>query len=180
MANKFLALDQFGDEVELLGLETSGGVADAHKVVATGPDGRVDLSIMPSGFGSDIEPIISSEAISAGDWINVYDHVGTRTCRKASNLDNTKPVAGFAKASFASGAVVAVYLRGLNDQIPIGTFDDADAGKKAFLGVAGGTTVAPPTATGNYLQALGPIVNVDEVGAKITVNFSYNPGITRA
>ena len=180
MANKFLAIDQFGDEVELTGISTSAGVADANKMVATGADGRVNVSLMPSGFGSDIEPVVCSEALSAGNWVSIFDNAGVRGCHKASNLDATKPCTGFVKASFGLGDTAQVYLRGINDQIPIGTIDETGNGKKAFLGVAGATTLAPPTATGNYLQVLGPVVLVDEANSLVSVNFSYEQGIIRA
>ena len=176
--NKFLALDTNGNEVELGALVSSLGAGDGLKIVATGADGRLDISLMPAGIGADTESMEASEAISAGSWVNIYDNTGVKNARLASNLDNTKPTHGFVKAAVAQGGTAVVYLRGINDQIPLGTFVAADKGKNVFLGAAGASTLTAPSATGNLLQVVGAIVEV--TGTNIAVNFSYNPGITRA
>ena len=45
--NKFKAFDQNGDEVELTAVIQSLGPGDALKIVATGLDGRIDISLIP-------------------------------------------------------------------------------------------------------------------------------------
>lgn len=175
--NKFRAFDTNGDEVELSAIISSLGAGDALKIVSTGADGRIDISFLPPGIGADTETLICSEALSAGSWINIYDNGGVRTARLASNLDNTKPAMGFVKSAFAQNDNALVYLRGVNSQVPLGSFVVADRGKKAFLGTAGGAAKTAPTATGTLLQVLGPIT---DVAATVSVNFSYNPGTTRA
>ena len=176
-ANKFLSLDSLGAEVEIAALVSSLGAGDALKIVSTGADGRLDISLMPAGIGADTESVVASEALSAGGWVNIYDNGGTQAVRNASNLDSTKPANGFVKQAYAQSDVAVVYLRGVNDQVPVGSLVAADRGKNFFLGTAGAGTLTPPTGSGNYLQVLGPII---EVGATASINFSYSPGIVRA
>lgn len=175
--NTFRAFDANGDEVELSAIIASLGAGDALKIVSTGADGRIDISFLPPGIGADTETLICSEALAAGSYVNIYDNGGVRTVRLASNLDNTKPAHGFVKSAFAQNDNALVYLRGVNSQIALGSFVVADRGKKVFLGTAGGAVKTPPTGTGTLLQVLGPVT---DVGAKVSSNFSYNPGTTRA
>jgi hypothetical protein len=91
--------------------------------------------------------------------------------------DNTKPAQGFVLASYASSATATVYLAGVNTAIPVGTYVAADVGKPVFLSTSGGTTLTPPSTTGNLLQQVGW---VDVVGTTVSVNLINSPGTTRA
>lgn len=88
-------------------ITTSAGAADAEKIVATNTTGRLDDSIMnaaetgasivvkskadgtldpslmPTGIGADTASIVASEALAAGDFVNVWSDVGVAKVRKA-------------------------------------------------------------------------------------------------
>lgn len=137
------------------------------------------------GTGTSADPLTMSSTISvvagatltAGQWVNIYNNAGTANCRPADSTDATKPAQGFVLAGYASTAPATVYLVGANTLIPVGAYAAADVGKPVFLSTAGGTTLTPPTTTGNLLQQVGW---VDAVGATVTVNFTNSPGIVRA
>ena len=120
---------------------------------------------------------VASATLTAGQWVNFHNVAGAKNCRPADMTDATKPAQGFVLAGFASAATATVYLYGINTVIPVGAYAAADVGKPVFLSTAGGTTLTPPTTTGNLLQQVGW---VDAVGATVTVNFTNSPGIVRA
>ena len=66
---------------EVAGLVASAGAADAGKIPALDANGRIDQSMMPVGIGADTKLIVTSEALTAGDFVNIYDVSGTATCR---------------------------------------------------------------------------------------------------
>ena len=179
-ANKFLALDANGNYVEIVAIVTSGGVVNANEIPSTGADGRLDISFMPTGIGADTISVPASEALQAGAWVNLFNVGGIANARNANATDATKPVCGFVLAAVSQGSPATVYVRGINNAVPIGSILPASIGQKAFLDIsAGGTSITPPSATGNYMQALGPILAVDTVHNLVTVNFSFTPGVTR-
>ena len=120
---------------------------------------------------------VASATLTAGQWVNFHNVAGAKNCRPADMTDATKPAQGFVLAGFASAATATVYLYGINTVIPVGAYAAADVGKPVFLSTAGGTTLTPPTTTGNLLQQVGW---VDTVGATVTVNFTNSSGIVRA
>ena len=164
--NKFMALDANGNWVEVTAIVTTQGVINANEIPSTGADGRLDISFMPTGIGADTEPVPASEALQAGAWVNLFNVGGIANARNANATDASKPVDGFVLAAVAQGDTATVYVRGINSMVPQGSITPASIGQKAFLDTsAGGTTVTPPSSTGNYMQALGPILAVDTVHA---------------
>lgn len=176
---KILSLNADGSMQEIQPIASSSGVADANKAVQTDSNGKFDLSLMPTGIGADTQSIVCSEALAAGDFINIYNNAGTRNCRKAIATDNTKPADGFVLSSFSSSATALVYMRGLNTAVPVGSFVAADVNKQAMLSAttSGSITVTAPSTSGNIVQVLGKI---DAVGSTVTVNFSRSPYVVRA
>ena len=61
---------------------SSVGAGDAGKVVALDGSGRIDPTMMPVGLGADTASIQASEALSAGDFVNIWNSGGARV-RKA-------------------------------------------------------------------------------------------------
>lgn len=120
---------------------------------------------------------VASASLTAGMWVNLHDVAGVKNVRPADSTDATKPVQGFVLSGFSSSATATVYLFGINNAIPIGSFVAADAGKPVFLSTAGGTTLTPPSTTGNLLQQVGW---VDGIGSTLVVNLINSPGIVRA
>lgn len=119
-------------------LVSSGGSADAGKIVATGPNGRLDESLMPEGLGANITPAIASEAIGAGKFVNFHNSSGVLNIRLADNSNN-RPAHGFVKEAVASAAEGQVYpLDTTNSNL-----SSLTPATKYFLGTAGGVVAAP-------------------------------------
>lgn len=170
---KYLKLDTTtGRPTQQASVDASAGAGNAGDIVALDSSGRIDITMMPTGIGSSAATIVASEALSAGDLVNVYDNSGTRTIRKANATDATKPAHGFVLLSVSSSANGTVYFDGQNTAIPIGTFVAADVGKMLFLNtIAGGVTITPPVSPGNIVQPLGAIISV---GAAVAFDFQAN------
>ncbi|MBX0328259.1 hypothetical protein K2Z83_11285 [Oscillochloris sp. ZM17-4] len=162
-----------GEIVRQTAIQQSTGATDADKILRTGPDGKLDSSFLPSTSDSS-ETIQASEALSAGDWVNIYNVSGSRRVQKALATDNTKPAHGYVSAAVNSGANASVFTRGINPVVPLSGFTTADVGKPVFLsaGTSGGVTKTPPGAAGNIVQRLGFVV---EVGAtvRVQIDMSY-------
>ena len=161
-AQRFLARVG-GKFKQLQALVQSSGVSDAGKMVALGDDGRLDESVMPLGIGVAVDIIPASEALSAGDFVNIWSDSGTVMVRKADN-SNGRPADGFVKTSVASSADAAVYpLDGVNAALT-GLTPGADY----WLGTAGAATSTPldetdPTNTNKISQYLGKALSATEL-----------------
>lgn len=140
-----------GLPTEVSAVDTSAGAGDAGKIVALDASGLLSSTMMPAGFGQNVDTIASSENLSAGDFVNIYDNAGTINVRKA-DADNGRPAHGFVKAAVTSPANATVYGPGeLNDQL-----SGLTVGGDYFLSAtAGGVTTTAPTASGAYVQYLG-------------------------
>jgi len=178
MPNKFLALNTNGSMQEVAPT-TLGGSSYANQIPVLNSNGNLDISMMPTGIGADTQSIVASESIAAGSLVNIYNNAGTVTIRNAIAADNTKPANGFVLSSVASAAIGLVYVRGLNSQVPLGTFVAANVGSKVFLSptTAGGITLTIPTTTGQIVQVIG---TVDAVATLVTINFTENTFTVRA
>jgi hypothetical protein len=161
---KYVERDALGNLIEVRSKAGSVGVGDAAKIVERAANGYIDITDLPPGVGAATKVAIGSEALTAGDWINIYDNAGTPNVRKANATDNTKPVNGFVLANFASGASVTAYLSGLNTQRTGMTTgvryfgSTTPGGQVAAAGVAAGLG-----ATGNYVQFLGDAESATEI-----------------
>lgn len=176
---KLLTLNTDGSFLELNPPTTSAGVGSAGQVPALASTGKLDISFMPTGVGSDTVTIIASESLAAGDFVNIWNNTGTPNVRKALATDATKPCTGFVLTAYSASAPAMVYTRGLNSQVAITGLTIADVGKKVFLSpsAAGGVTTTLPSTSGNIAQLLGTI---EGVGATATINFSENVWTVRA
>jgi hypothetical protein len=141
------------------GLVASGGAGDANKLVSTGSDGLLDASIMPPGIGSTARTMTTSEALSAGDLINVHNSSGPKV-RKADATTAGKEADGFVLTSAGSGASVTVYptesvLSGLSGLTP---------GALQFLSTtAGARTETAPSGSGQVAQQVGKALSATEM-----------------
>lgn len=147
-------------------IASSAGAADADKIVATGADGRLDSTLMPTGFGADSKAIVASETLAAGDYVNIHDVAGTANVRKASAVDATKPAHGFVLNGFAAAASATVFFEGANTGVTGKT-----AGIQYVLSnVTPGLTVAVSAfvpATGNIVQTVGVATGATEINTEI-------------
>jgi hypothetical protein len=175
-----LTLNTDGSFQEVAPITTSAGASSAGKIPALNGSGVFDISMMPTGIGSDTQSIVASESLSAGDFVNIYNNTGVVNCRKALAADNTKPAHGFVLSAVSALATATVYVHGINSAVPIGAFVVANEGSKAFLSptTAGAATMTIPATTGQVAQILG---SVDYVGASVvSINFSEHSSVVRA
>lgn len=166
-AKKFLRLIG-GVITEVFGVQSSAGAANAGDLVALDDTGRINNDMMPVGIGADTASLVASEAIAAGDWINVWNDAGTAKMRKADATVAGKEADGFVLAAVTSGASGTAYFEGTNTQVtgqtPGAVYLQTTAG-------TGGATV--PSASGNVVQRLGTAVSATAVnferGAPVTL-----------
>lgn len=124
-------------------------------IVATNSSGQIDISFMPSGIGPDTASVLASEALSAGNLVNIYNNAGTANCRKADGSTTGKIAHGFVLASVSSGGTATVYLSGLNTSVTGLTPG------QAFLSdsTPGASTATAPTTAGHTVQKVGIAVS---------------------
>lgn len=130
---------------------SSAGAGDAGKLAQLDPSGRLDPTMMPVGIGADTASLIASEALAAGDLINVWNDAGTAKVRKADAGVAGKEAHGFVLAAVSAAAAATVYFEGTNTQctgLTPGT---------QFLSAAtpGKTVAAAPTGAGRVVQRVG-------------------------
>jgi hypothetical protein len=65
-----------------------------NAIVAMDATGRVDISVLPVGVGSETITAVASEAITAGAFVNYYSNAGVLNVRNADATTNAKPANG--------------------------------------------------------------------------------------
>jgi hypothetical protein len=136
MAEKFQTL-ALGREAMREALEMSTGVADAGRIVAVGSDGKLDVTLLPTGVGPLVITGTAAEDIAAGDFINITSTGGIRL----ADASNDRPAHGFVRDAFLTGATVTAYLRsGLNDDL-----SGMTPGARQYLTTAGNRTEVAPS-----------------------------------
>jgi len=159
MANKYLSL-VLGKITENELNQTSAGAADAGKGIALDATGKLDASLMPGGLGADVKLLVCSEALSAGDMVQIWDDGGTAKARKADATTGNKFVAvGYVKTGFALGATATVFFSG-----NLGGLSGLTIGGACFLSeTAGGITQTAVNSVGAISQYVGRAVAADEL-----------------
>lgn len=171
-ADKIPALGAAGklDNTFLNAVAASAGVGDAAKLPVLDGSGRLDSTFMPVGIGADTASVVASEALSAGDFVNIWNDLSVPKVRKADATVEGKEAHGFVLDAFASAATAFVYLEGRNTQLT-----GLTPGARQYLSTtAGGRTETPPATTGNVVQMLGNAVTAT------TLNFEPQEPITLA
>ncbi len=128
---------------------TSAGAADAAKIVQLDGSGRIDLSALPVGVGADTAIIMTSEAVVAGDLVNIWNSTGAKV-RKADPAAAGKEAHGFVLTAAASGAAATVYFEGTNTAMT-----GLTPGPQWLGPTAGKASAAAPTAAGSVVQRVG-------------------------
>ena len=159
-ANKIPALNASGvlDPSIVNAKTSSAGAADAGKVVQLDGSGRLDSSVMPVGIGADTKVMVASEALAAGDYVNVWADGGAFKVRKADATTSGKRAHGFVLSAVASGANATVYFEGENTAVTGMTPGDV------FLGTTAGRAQATaPTGSGQAVQRIGVATSATSV-----------------
>lgn len=141
---------------------SSVGVADADKIVALNAQGKVDISMLPTGIGPDVKILPATENLNAGNYVNIYDNAGTASIRLADN-SNDRPAHGFVKAAVVSGNNGTVYFEGPNDAL-----SGLTPGARYYLGVSGAATATPPASPAAQIsQFVGIAISTTEINTDI-------------
>lgn len=161
--DKFL-YNNAGTITEKVSNQASAGAGDAGKIVALDSTGRIDNTMMPVGIGADTVSLVASEALSAGNFVNIYNNAGTPNCRKADASTTGKQAHGFVLAAVSNGASGTVYLAGQNTQLSSLTAGDV------FLSdtTPGGVVATAPTGTGKTVQKVGVAISATAVDFRPT------------
>lgn len=128
---------------------TSAGAGDSGKVVALDGSGRIDSTMMPVGIGADTATVTTSEALAAGDFVNIWDNSGAK-CRKADATVAGKEAHGFVLSAAGSGAPASVLFEGSNTGVTGQT-----PGVVFLSTTAGVATTTAPSGSGNVVQRIG-------------------------
>ena len=146
---------------------TSTGVSDAGKVIALDATGKLSSTMLPVGFGTDSNAIIAFEALSAGDYVNVFSNAGAFNVRRADASVVGKHAMGFVLAATSIGTLATVYFEGSNTAVT------GQVVGNVFLSqttVGAGTPTAPTsTATTGISQLIGYATSAT------SVNFQSHP-----
>lgn len=153
---KYLA-QSAGTVTEVQPITTSAGAGDATKLAQLDAAGRYDLSVMPVGIGADTNSITTSEALAAGDFVNIWNSTGAKA-RKADASTAGKEAHGFVLAAVSSGQPATVYSEGTNTQVTGMT-----AGVVYLSTTPGQATATPPSGSGQTVQRLGVAVSTTAV-----------------
>lgn len=136
----------------------SAGAGDANKLPALDGSGRLDASVMPVGIGADTATITASEALGAGDYVNIWSNGGAFAVRKADATVQGKHAHGFVLQAVASGAAATVYNSGQNTAVTGQTPGDVFLQTTAGKGAAG-----VPSGAGNVVQNIGVALSATSV-----------------
>jgi hypothetical protein len=147
-----------GQISEESGVTTSAGAGDVGKLPQLDASGRLDVSLMPTGIGAETQSVLASEAISANDFVNLYNNTGTLNMRKA-DASNGRVAHGFVKAAVANAASGLVFREGKV------TLSGLTPGSNYFLSgtTAGTSTATAPTTATHHLQILGQALSATEL-----------------
>jgi hypothetical protein len=162
-AKKYIALVS-GRLQEVQATVTSSGAADDGKIVALDSSGRLDSSVLPVGVGADTATIVASEALAAGDFVNIHNVSGSPRVRKADASTTGKEAHGFVLSAVSAGANATVYFEGQNTQVTGRT-----PGARQYLSATtpGAATETPPSGSGQVVQYLGVAVSATSISTEI-------------
>jgi len=139
-----------GTITEVAALATSAGAGDSGKLPQLDGSGRLDNSFMPTGIGADTAAITASEALAAGDLVNIWNSTGAKV-RKADASVAGKEAHGYVIAAVSSSATATCYFEGSNGQVT-GLTPGVQYLSAATPGAATGTA---PSGSGNVVQRVG-------------------------
>jgi hypothetical protein len=145
---------------EVVASQTSAGAGDAGKIPALDSAGKLDNSLMPVGLATETDIIPASEALAAGDFVNIWTDTVAKV-RKADGSTSGKEAHGFVLAAVESAANAEVYRWSqLNNQKT-----GLTPGSTQYLSITvpGGTQETVPTGAGKTLQKLGVAKSATEL-----------------
>ena len=167
MSNKYIVVDT-----------TDGSLKQQQAVTVSTPDsipsldntGRLSPDMMPVGVTADTVTMEASEALSAGDFVNIWntDPGGTdiTQVRKADSSSQGKEADGFVLSAFNLGDQALIYFEGSN---------------VAVTGLVPGTAqfldAANPGKTTNVVPTTGVLQRVGRATSDTRIAFEPNQPI---
>jgi hypothetical protein len=157
---KFITIDSTGKKILRGAVDSSLGSADSGKIVGLNVDGKVDISMIPTAVGKVGCNFTLSEAITAGDWVNVFTDGTDYKVRLADITDSAKVCHGYATATGIAGDSVLIMFEGLNSYLSTTGLVN---GSSYFLDKLGKAIATPDMTipTSKFVQPLGYCVNID-------------------
>jgi hypothetical protein len=163
-AKKFLRLVS-GVLTEIFGIQASAGAGNAGDLVSLDDTGRIDSSMMPTGFGSETTTAVASEALAAGDYVNLYNNASALGVRKADASGGVaKRAHGYVIAAVTNGGTATIYYGNLNNQK-----SGLTIGSTYYLSAAtpGAVATTTPSTAGQIVQELGVARSATEILTEI-------------
>jgi hypothetical protein len=169
MADKYLK-NNSGQLAEVEATAVSTGATEAGKILALDGSGKLDVSVLPSGLGATTKVAATTENLSSGEIVNLFNDSGTVKARKA-DASNGRRAHGFVLAATTSPANATVYLDGT-----ITGLTGLTPGAAYYLSgaTAGAVTATAPTTASYISQEVGIALSSTEL------NFEENQPILLA
>lgn len=179
MADKYAKIDLTNGRITQQASVDEGGSGNAGKIVALNTAGYIDPTMLQNtGSGGSTVEATADVNLVAGEFVNLIYASAQKRARKATATDATAPAHGFVQDSITSGSTGLVYLDTINPYVARGSIVATDLGKRIFLSTTGGAaTLTPPQATGNLIQVLGVIVDVNLTSNLVQVDVEISDGI---
>ena len=170
-AKKYLQLDPTTSiQTEKAATVVSSGSGNDGDIVALDSNGKLDISVLPTGVGPQTKTISASEALTGPSLVNVWNSTGQKVRLADASTANAGKIAhGFVLASVASGANATVYFEG-----EISGLSGLTPGTTYYLGTSGAPTATPTTTAGQSLQRIGVATSAT------TIDFEAGEPIIRA
>jgi len=146
---------------------TSAGAGDSAKLPQLDSTGKLDSSFMPVGIGADTAVVVASEALAAGDLVNIWNNTGVANARKADASTTGKIADGFVLASVLISGNATVYFVGTNTQCT-----GLTPGQQYLSDtVPGKCTVTVPTGSGHTVQPVGVALSATSMNFSLGTPF---------
>lgn len=147
---------------------TSGGALDAQQIPALNDLGLLDQSLFPSDVSAPSAVIVAQEALSAGDFVNIFNNGGAKV-RKADASVSGKHAMGFVKANYDAGDNATIYFAGAN------TFVTGQIPGDVFLSTTPGKATSTPSPGSGLI-----VQNIGFATSATSINFKASSPITMA
>jgi hypothetical protein len=169
MADKYIK-NNSGQLAEVEATVSSTGATEAGKIVALDGSGKLDVSTLPTGIGATTKVAATTENLSAGNLVNLFNDSGTIKARKA-DASNGRRAHGFVLTGTTSPNNATVYLDGT-----ITGLTGLTPGAAYYLSgsSAGAATATAPSTAGYISQEIGIALSDTEI------NFEEQQPITLA
>jgi hypothetical protein len=153
---------------EVQPISSSAGGGDASKMVQTDGTGKLDISFMPVGVGAEVTVCPAFEALTAGDFINLFLSGGVIKAQKADATTNAKPAHGFVLSNVLITDPATVFgISNKNTVVAAALTIGTDYWLSTTPGIL---TATSPSATGNIVQWIG---RAETTAAIILSNVTY-------